>query len=196
LTAVSLALLAVLQAGCAGEPKRAAAVPASTTSVAVAAPPVRPPARPRPYALPAGAVRVSSSAELGAALSNGRREAIVLAPGVYDSARPFSDRDGDRLYAERLGRAILKTGMVLGANEGPPGASIRGLTFNVTNPAKTLHGSIVHVWGSATHASSRAASSRKASAATAWRSTRTRSATEHAPRSRSPTSPSRASIAR
>jgi hypothetical protein len=153
LTAASLALLAVMQAGCAGEPKRAAAVPASTTSVDVAAPAVRPPARPRPYALPAGAVRVSSSAELAAALSNGRREAIVLAPGVYDSARPFSDRDGDRLFAERLGRAILKTGVVLGANEGPPGASIRGLTFNVTNPAKTLHGSIVHVWGSATHAS-------------------------------------------
>lgn len=153
LIVASLALLAVVQAGCADEPKRAAAVPASTTSVDVAAPAVRPPARPRPYALPAGALRVSSSAELATALSNGRRETIVLAPGVYDNSRPFSDRDGDRLYAERLGRAVLKTGVVLGANEGAPGASIRGLTFDVTDPAKTLHGSIVHVWGSATHAS-------------------------------------------
>jgi hypothetical protein len=96
---------------------------------------------------------VSSSSDLAAALANGRREAIVLAPGVYDNPRPFADRDGDRLYAARLGRAVLKAGVVLGANAGPPGASIRGLTFNVRDRAKTLHGAIVHVWGSASHAS-------------------------------------------
>jgi hypothetical protein len=148
----SLVLLAVTQAGCGAETRRASE-PASTTSVNIAPPVVQRPLRPRPYALPAGAVRVSSSAELASALSNGRREAIVLAPGVYDNARPFSDRDGDRLFAERLGRAVLKAGVVLGANEGLPGASIRGLTFNVTDPHKTLHGSIVHVWGSASAAS-------------------------------------------
>jgi hypothetical protein len=148
----SLALLAIAQSGCADEPKHASQ-PASTTSVKLTAPTVRPPARPRPYAVPAGAVRVSSSEELAGALSNGVREAIVLEPGVYDNARPFADRDGDQLFAARLGSVVLKTGVVLGSNEGAPGASIRGLTFNVTDPRKTLHGSIVHVWGSASHAS-------------------------------------------
>jgi hypothetical protein len=148
----ALALLVVTEAGCGGDDGRASQ-PASTTSVRLSPPTVRLPARPRPYAVPAGAVRVSSSAELQSALSNGLRESIVLEPGVYDGERPFADRDGDRLFAARLGSVVLKTGVVLGANEGAPGASLRGLTFNVTDPRKTLHGSIVHVWGSASHAS-------------------------------------------
>jgi hypothetical protein len=103
--------------------------------------------------VPLGARLVSSSQELVAAIANGRREAIVLAPGVYDNARPFADRDGDQLYAARLGRAVFRAGVVLGANGGPPGASLRGLTFDVVDRAKTLEGAIVHVWGSASHAS-------------------------------------------
>jgi hypothetical protein len=152
LVVASLALLAVTQVGCGGETPRASE-PASTTSVHLSPPVVQRPVRPRPYAVPAGAVHVSSSEELASALSNGRREAIVLAPGVYDNARPFADRDGDQLFAARLGSVVFKTGVVLGANEGSPGAAIRGLTFNVTDPRKTLHGSILHIWGSASHAS-------------------------------------------
>ena len=76
-------------------------------------------------------------------------------PGTYDNPKPFADREGDRLYAARLGAAVLRAGVVLGANEGPPGASIRGLRFDVSDPAKTLNGAIVHVWGSASHASVR-----------------------------------------
>ena len=153
LVAAAVGLFAATQAGCGANDTKSAAVPADTTSVQVAPPQVRQPARPRPYTVPVDALLVSSSSELAAALANGRREAIVLAPGVYDNPRPFTVRDGDRLYAARLGRAVLKAGVVLGANAGPPGASIRGLTFNVTDPAKTLHGAIVHVWGSAVHAS-------------------------------------------
>jgi hypothetical protein len=153
LVAAAAGLFAATQAGCGADEPKSAAVAASTTSVNVAPPHVRQPVRPRPYALPTGALLVSSSSDLAAALANGRREAIVLAPGVYDNPRPFADRDGDRLYAARVGRAVLKAGVVLGANAGPPGASIRGLTFNVRDRAKTLHGAIVHVWGSASHAS-------------------------------------------
>jgi hypothetical protein len=153
LVAAAAGLFAATQAGCGADERESAGVPASTASVNVAPPQVRQPARPRPYAVPIGALLVSSSSDLVAALANGRREAIVLAPGVYDNPRPFADRDGDRLYADRPGRAVLKAGVVLGANAGPPGASIRGLTFNVRDPAKTLHGAIVHVWGSASHAS-------------------------------------------
>ena len=153
LVAAAAGLFAATQAGCGADGTKSAAVPADTTSVHVASPQVRQPARPRPYTVPVNALLVSSSSELAAALANGHREAIVLAPGVYDNPRPFADRDGDRLYAARLGRAVLKAGVVLGANAGAPGASIRGLTFNVRDPAKTLHGAIVHVWGSASHAS-------------------------------------------
>ena len=148
-----LALLTAAETGCAAKPERA--VEASTKSVELEQPAVALPARPRPYAVPAGAKAVSSSRELVAALADGRREAIVLAPGTYDNPKPFADRDGDRLYAARLGTAVFKAGVVLGANGGPPGASIRGLSFDVSDPAKTLNGAIVHVWGSASHASVR-----------------------------------------
>lgn len=147
-----VAVLAATEAGCASQPRRAAGAQ-ETKSVNLSPPAVRRPALPGPYAIPAGARPVSSSAELLAALSDGQREAIVLAPGVYDNARPFADREGDQLYAARLGRAVFRAGVVLGANAGPPGAAIRGLTFDVRERAKTLEGAIVHVWGSALRAS-------------------------------------------
>ena len=153
LVAAAAGLFVATQAGCGADEPEGATTPTSTTSEHVALPHVRQPARPRPYTVPVNALLVSSSSDLAAALANGRREAIVLAPGVYDNPRPFADRDGDQLYAARLGRAVLKAGVVLGANAGAPGASIRGLTFNISDPAKTLHGAIVHVWGSAAHAS-------------------------------------------
>src|SRR4051812_49172675 len=118
-----LGLLVALEAGCAAQAERTG--DASTTSVELAAPAVRLPARPRPYAVPARARAVSSSRELGAALADGRREALVLEPGSYDNPRPFADRDGDRLYAARLGKVVLRAGIVLGANAGRAGASIR-----------------------------------------------------------------------
>jgi hypothetical protein len=95
---------------------------------------------------------VSSAEGLRAALSNGRRDTIVLAPGVYDNSEEFADREGDRIYASRLGRAVLRAGIVLGGNSGPPGALLRGLNFSVNDPRKTLHGDVIHVWGSASGA--------------------------------------------
>jgi hypothetical protein len=142
-----LALLVAGETGCAARAERTAA------SVELAPPSVRLPAPPRPYAVPAGARAVSTSEELTAALADGRREALVLGPGTYDNPRPFADRDGDRLYAARLGKVVLRAGIVLGANAGRAGASIQGLSFDVSAAAKTLHGAIVHVWGSASHAS-------------------------------------------
>jgi hypothetical protein len=147
-----LALLAAAETGCAAKPQRAEA---SAKSVELKPPAVRLPARPRPYAVPLGAKAVASSRDLVEALADGRREAIVLAPGTYDNPKPFADREGDQLYAARLGTAVFKAGVVLGANEGQPGASIRGLSFDVSDPAKTLNGAIVHVWGSASQASVR-----------------------------------------
>jgi hypothetical protein len=148
-----LAALAASQAGCASSAaERTKPAAASTTSVALPPVEVRAARSPAPYRVPRGALHVSSSASLAAALADGRRETIVLARGTYDNARPFSDREGDRIYASRLGGAVLRAGIVLGANEGAPGALIRGLRFDVRDPAKTLHGAIVHVWGSARNA--------------------------------------------
>src|SRR5215831_7179679 len=73
--------------GAAGEP---AQVPGRiSTSTAVALKPVRHPRPPAGYTVPAPARRVSSSSQLTAALSDGRAETVVLAPGVYDNPRPF-----------------------------------------------------------------------------------------------------------
>jgi len=148
-----LASVAVLATGCGSSAARDRSRDvAAIRSVAVSLSPVRRPVAPGPYPVPRNALRVSSSSQLVAALGNGRREAIVLAPGTYDNRRPFSDREGDQIYASRLGGAVLRAGMVLGANDGPPGAVIRGLRFEVSSKAKTLDGAIVHVWGSAAHA--------------------------------------------
>ena len=147
-------LFAASETGCAsasGRGPQAAAAP-STPSAPVTLSRVRHPRAPAPYAIPRHALRVSSSSGLRAALSNGRRDTIVLAPGIYDSSEEFADREGDRIYASRLGRAVLRAGIVLGGNNGPPGALIRGLNFSVSDPRKTLHGDVIHVWGSASGA--------------------------------------------
>jgi hypothetical protein len=144
-------LFAASEAGCASASGRAPGS-AATTSAQVTLSRVRRPRAPATYKVPRQALRVFSSAGLAAALSNGRRDTIVLAPGIYDSSEEFADREGDRIYASRLGRAVLKAGIVLGGNNGPPGALIRGLDFSVSDPRKTLHGDVIHVWGSASGA--------------------------------------------
>ncbi len=147
-------LFAASETGCSSASGRApgAAATTSTTSATVTLSTVRRPRPPARYAVPRYALRVSSSSGLEAALSNGRRDTIVLAPGIYDNSEEFADREGDRIYASRLGRAVLRAGIVLGGNNGPPGALLRGLVFSVSDPRKTLHGDVVHVWGSASGA--------------------------------------------
>lgn len=106
-----------------------------------------PPTPPSPYATPSNAVVVSTSAGLEQALEGSEPTDIVLTDGVYDNDEPFSNSGGHRVYAASLGRAVLRAGFVLGDNWGPGSGLLRGLTFDVSDPAKTLHGDIVHVWG-------------------------------------------------
>lgn len=101
------------------------------------------------YLVPDRALRVSTAAGLARALRTSRRRDIVLADGVYDRAHPFVDARGNRLYAEHLGGAVLKTGLVLGGNEGPGGELVRGLAFDVSIPSRTAVGGMLDVWGSA-----------------------------------------------
>jgi hypothetical protein len=106
-----------------------------------------PPIPPSPYSTPTGAVVVSTSAGLEQALQASKPTDIVLADGVYDNDEPFMNSGGHRVYAASLGRAVLRAGFVLGHNWGPGNGLLRGLAFDVSDPAKTLHGDIVHVWG-------------------------------------------------
>lgn len=105
--------------------------------------PVAPPA---PYATPATAVTVYSSAQLNQALDASNQD-IVVADGVYDNSGPFVNANGDRVYAQHLGGAIFKAGFVLGGNWGPGHGLLQGLVFDVSSSSKVLNGSIVHIWG-------------------------------------------------
>jgi len=108
-----------------------------------------PPRSPAAYAVPAGAVRVTSAAELETALAAAPARDIVLADGRYETAGWFSNHEGHRLYAEHLGGAVLASGLEIGANWGAGGAVVQGITFDVSSLAQTFHGALVHVWGPA-----------------------------------------------
>jgi hypothetical protein len=77
----------------------------------------------------------------------GSNQDIVLADGTYDSASAFNNANGNRIYAAHLGQAVLKAGLIMGGNFGTNGGLVRGLTFDVSDAAKTLGGGIIHIWG-------------------------------------------------
>jgi len=102
---------------------------------------------PAAYTVPAGALSVTNSADLSAALAGGTPRDIVLASGVYDSGGPFNNANGHRLYSATLGGAVLRAGIVLGGNAGPGNGLVRGITFDVSDASKTSFNAIVLVWG-------------------------------------------------
>ena len=108
---------------------------------------VTPPLPPSTYRVPEGAMRVSTSAELRAALARRHARRIVLAPGTYRSPRPFLNPHGHRLYAARLGTVVLEAGLSLGGNEGRGGGLVRGIVFDVKTRSRTVEGAIIEVWG-------------------------------------------------
>lgn len=110
------------------------------------------PAVPSPYEVPASALSVSTSAELRRALLHPQPTDIVLAEGVYDAPKPFVNSNGHRVYAARLGGAVLRVGLSLGANAGPLGGSVQGLVFDVRDESKTVQGAEILVWGTAENA--------------------------------------------
>jgi len=108
---------------------------------------ITPPTGPSPYTLPTGALTVSTSAQLVTALAGSTPRDIVLADGVYDNSTIFLNQWGHRLYAANLGKAVLRAGLVLGGNYGPGNTLVRGIALDVSDPARTLYGSVIHVWG-------------------------------------------------
>ena len=105
------------------------------------------PRGPAPYRVPADAVRVGSARALREALARHGRGAIVLAPGVYRGRRPFLNPSGHRLYAARLGRAVLRAGLSMGGNSGRGGGLVRGLVVDVGDARRTVEGAAIAVWG-------------------------------------------------
>jgi hypothetical protein len=113
------------------------------------------PVRPTPpsrYVVPPGAVRVTTSAKLSRVLKRTRPTNIALANGVYGGRGPFLNPHGHRLYAANLGGAVLRVGLSLGGNAGRPGGLVRGVVFDVRDPAKTVEGAVITVWGTARRA--------------------------------------------
>jgi hypothetical protein len=119
--------------------------PASSSSFSASAP--TPAIAPAAYTVPAGALSVTNSADLSAALAGGTPRDIVLASGVYDSGGPFNNVNGHRLYSATLGGAVLRAGIVLGGNAGPGNALVQGITFDVSDASRTSFNASVLVWG-------------------------------------------------
>ena len=71
----------------------------------------------------------------------------MLADGTYSSSGPITVSNGNRLYAEHVGRAVFTTGLVLGGNFGSGGIVVRGLVLDVASNAQTLQGGAITVWG-------------------------------------------------
>jgi hypothetical protein len=105
------------------------------------------PAAPAAYALPTGAILVSTAAELITALSGTTPRDLVLANGIYDNSQPFYNPNGHRLWAATLLGAQLKAGLSLGGNWGPGGGAAHGIAFDVATLAKSFSGHAVATWG-------------------------------------------------
>ena len=111
-----------------------------------AVPAVRP-AQPGDYHVPRRAIRVSTPRELHAALARSRRSTIVLAPGTYESRRPFLNPHGHHIYAARRGRVVLRAGLSLGGNSGRGGALVRGVVLDIDDQRRMVDGAAIAVWG-------------------------------------------------
>ena len=92
---------------------------------------------------------MTSSSGLISALNSSTPHDIVLADGVYDNSVAFENANGHHLYAQHLGGAVFRSGLVIGGNYGAPGGSVQGVVFDVSNSAKAPEGGIVHTWGPA-----------------------------------------------
>jgi hypothetical protein len=135
----------VTGAGCAE-----GATPPASEAVRDVAKPIAP-QRPTAYRVPRHAVRVSTSAGLRAALGAHGRRSIVLAPGHYGGTGPFLNHAGHRIYAARLGAAVLEAGISIGASSGGSGGLVRGVVFSIRDPSRTTSGAAINIWGTATH---------------------------------------------
>jgi hypothetical protein len=107
------------------------------------------PAPPASYSLPQTYTLVTNTAEFEAAINSPVPNDIVLADGIYEGSSYWTIYHGHRIYAQNLGGAVLKSGMIWGtAGADATGALLQGPSFNVTDPAKEHPAwGLVHYWG-------------------------------------------------
>jgi hypothetical protein len=111
------------------------------------------PQAPRSYAVPAGAVSVSTSQQLVSALAGSTARDIVLEDGTYTttgttpSSAYFKNGAGHRLWARNLGRAVLQAALVFGGNYSSGGGEAHGLSFDFSDLTKSWDGAAVGSWG-------------------------------------------------
>jgi hypothetical protein len=110
---------------------------------------IREPARPARYSVPRPYVRVRTSTQLRAALARRKPSRIVLRGGTYASDTAFVDTHGHSLYAGRLGKVVLTAGLDIGDDKSPSGGVVRGLVFDIRDPARTADGAAIKVSGDA-----------------------------------------------
>ncbi len=109
-----------------------------------------PPQGPGAYELPKNAIRVTNVAELKAMLERKEPCDIILADGEYENATHVSFGVPHRLWAEHVGKTVLKFGFAVGAKTGKGGAEIHGLKFDISDSRRTYKGACIYVWGSGT----------------------------------------------
>lgn len=108
----------------------------------------RPPIPPSPYDLPGSYTLVTTTAEFKTALAGAATD-IVLADGTYDDTAYINCTKGHRIYAQNLGGAVLTAALAIGSNtvDAANNAIVRGISFNVTDPAKEFTGRSLSNWG-------------------------------------------------
>src|SRR5438132_2939782 len=108
------------------------------------------PVAPRAYLLPSRAIYVSTSQQLVSALASSASQNIVLANGTYTTVgttsptRSFHVSTGARLWAQRLGGAVLQAGLTFGGNYGRSGGEVHGLAFKISDPTLTDNSAAVY----------------------------------------------------
>lgn len=114
-------------------------------------PPVAP-AAPTSYTIPAGAVLVSTTAELLAELASPLGHDIQLADGVYSSTGPATAAGPHRLWSKQPLGATLEFGVTYAGNpDRVGGLELHGLDFRVKDPSMAPFGvgtsHILYTWG-------------------------------------------------
>jgi hypothetical protein len=84
---------------------------------------------------------VTTAGELNSALAGGSARDIVLADGTYDASGYFHPAAPHRLWAEHLGGATLRAGILFDKGEG---AELHGIRFSVSSQSKGYEGAIIH----------------------------------------------------
>ena len=101
------------------------------------------------FPVTANAVTVSSSSELETELAKVTKQTILVQDGIYSSLSYFNNKCNHDIIAVNVKQVTFTSGLVVGGNSCNPGqgTEISGIKFDVSDHARVLHDSVIHVWG-------------------------------------------------